>query len=107
MFSLLLASLLYWRPLCVGVKFSFRLLQEEAEGLGMLGYCGTFKAVPVTVDDSLPEDVDVQIIGRTSNFRTFKSVPNKNSKFNIIFHWDLNLNDTRQSCHEQIFGENI
>jgi hypothetical protein len=47
------------------------LLQEEAEGLGMLGYCGTFKAVPVTVDDSLPEDVDVQILGRTSNFQTF------------------------------------
>ncbi len=49
------------------------------------------------MDDSLPEDVDVQILGRTSNFQTAKIVPNKNSKFNIIFHLDLNLNDGR-SC---------
>ena len=30
----------------------------------MLGISGTFKAVPVTVDDSLPEDVDFQISGQ-------------------------------------------
>jgi hypothetical protein len=94
MFSLLLASPYYCGvPGVVHVKFSFRLLQEEAEGSGMLGlgYCGTFKAVPVTVDDSLPEDVDVQILGRTSNFlKLLKIVHNKSSKVNVIFHWNLN-----------------
>jgi hypothetical protein len=59
---------------------AFRLLQEEAEGSGMLGlgYCGTFKAVPVTVDDSLPEDVDVQILG-TSNFLQLLKIVQKKS----------------------------
>jgi hypothetical protein len=41
------------------------LCQERESGAAMSpGYCGTFKAVPVTLDDSLPEDVDVQILGR-------------------------------------------
>jgi hypothetical protein len=48
----------------------------------MLGYCGTFKAVPVTVDDSLPEDVDVQILGRTSNFKFGSTLP----LFLLILH---------------------
>jgi hypothetical protein len=51
------------------------LCQERESGPAMSpGYCGTFKAVPVTLDDSLPEDVDVQILGRNHDLNVIQKL---------------------------------